>query len=62
VNGDNEAPVYKFLKESQPGLLGLKRVKWNFEKFLVDKEGKVVKRYASTTEPKSIASEVEKLL
>ncbi|KAI8646617.1 thioredoxin-like protein [Parasitella parasitica] len=62
VNGDNEAPVYKWLKESQPGLLGLKRVKWNFEKFLIDKEGKVVKRYASTTEPKAIAAEIEKLL
>ncbi|GAN06710.1 glutathione peroxidase [Mucor ambiguus] len=62
VNGDNEAPLYKFLKESQPGILGLKRVKWNFEKFLVNREGKVVKRFASTTEPKSIASEIEKLL
>ncbi|KAI8066895.1 thioredoxin-like protein [Gongronella butleri] len=62
VNGDNEAPVFKYLKESQPGILGLKRVKWNFEKFLVDREGKVVKRFASTTEPKSIAPEIEKLL
>ncbi|ORZ12671.1 thioredoxin-like protein [Absidia repens] len=62
VNGDNEAPVFKFLKESQPGILGLKRVKWNFEKFLIDREGKVVSRYASTTEPKSIAPEIEKLL
>ncbi|KAI8076808.1 thioredoxin-like protein [Halteromyces radiatus] len=62
VNGDNEAPVFKYLKESQPGILGLKRVKWNFEKFLVDREGKVVKRYASTTEPKSIGPEIEKLL
>ncbi|CEP17601.1 hypothetical protein [Parasitella parasitica] len=62
VNGDNEAPVYKWLKESQPGLLGLKRVKWNFEKFLINKEGKVVKRCASTTEPKAIAAEIEKLL
>ncbi|KAG2215711.1 hypothetical protein INT46_003923 [Mucor plumbeus] len=62
VNGDNEAPIYKWLKESQPGLLGLKRVKWNFEKFLIDREGKVVKRYASTTEPKSISAEIEKLL
>ncbi|ORX54402.1 glutathione peroxidase [Hesseltinella vesiculosa] len=62
VNGDNEAPLYKFLKESQPGLLGMKRIKWNFEKFLIDREGNVVKRYASLTEPKSIAPEVEKLL
>ncbi|ORE02651.1 glutathione peroxidase [Rhizopus microsporus var. microsporus] len=62
VNGDNEAPLWKWMKESQPGILGLKRVKWNFEKFLIDREGKVVKRYASTTEPKSIAEEVEKHL
>ncbi|CEG64892.1 Putative Glutathione peroxidase [Rhizopus microsporus] len=62
VNGDNEAPLWKWMKESQPGILGLKRVKWNFEKFLIDREGKVVKRYASTTEPKSIAEEIEKHL
>ncbi|KAI8991931.1 thioredoxin-like protein [Mycotypha africana] len=62
VNGDNEAPVYQWLKSSQPGILGLKRVKWNFEKFLIDREGKVVNRFASTTEPKTIASEIEKLL
>ncbi|ORZ17057.1 thioredoxin-like protein [Absidia repens] len=62
VNGDKEAPIYKFLKESQPGIFGLKRIKWNFEKFLVDREGKVVNRYASITEPKSIAPDLEKLL
>ncbi|KAI8098271.1 thioredoxin-like protein [Gilbertella persicaria] len=62
VNGDNEAPVYRWLKESKPGILGLKRVKWNFEKFLIDREGKVQNRYASTTEPKSIAADIEKLL
>ncbi|CAO3644291.1 unnamed protein product [Cunninghamella blakesleeana] len=62
VNGDNEAPVYKFLKESRPGILGLKRIKWNFEKFLIDREGNVVSRYASTTEPKAISPDIEKLL
>ncbi|KAI9322802.1 thioredoxin-like protein [Dichotomocladium elegans] len=62
VNGDNEAPIYKFLKESQPGILGMKRIKWNFEKFLVDREGNVVKRYASLTGPESIAADIEKLL
>ncbi|KAI9245296.1 thioredoxin-like protein, partial [Helicostylum pulchrum] len=51
VNGANESPLYKFLKESKPGLFNLKPVKWNFEKFLIDKEGQVYKRYASTTEP-----------
>ncbi|CDS08296.1 hypothetical protein LRAMOSA02244 [Lichtheimia ramosa] len=62
VNGDKEAPLYKFLKESQPGLLGMKRIKWNFEKFLVDREGNVVKRYGSMTDPSSIAPDIEKLL
>ncbi|CAO3587447.1 unnamed protein product [Absidia cylindrospora] len=62
VNGDKEAPIFKFLKENQPGIFGLKRVKWNFEKFLVDREGKVVNRYSSMAEPKSIAPDLEKLL
>ncbi|KAL1926329.1 hypothetical protein VTP01DRAFT_5850 [Rhizomucor pusillus] len=62
VNGDHEHPLYKFLKESKPGILGLKRIKWNFEKFLIDREGNVVNRYASTTEPKSISADIEKLL
>ncbi|KAI8981563.1 thioredoxin-like protein [Pilobolus umbonatus] len=62
VNGDNESPLFKFLKGSLPGLLGLKRVKWNFEKFLVNREGVPVKRYASLTDPKSIAADIEKYL
>ncbi|KAF7727402.1 Glutathione peroxidase 2 [Apophysomyces ossiformis] len=62
VNGNNEHPMYKFLKESQPGILGMKRIKWNFEKFLVDRDGKVVNRYSSLTEPSSIAADIEKLL
>ena len=64
VNGENAAPVFTWLKESQPGLLGLKRVKWNFEKFLVSADGKVVGRWASTTKPESleatILEEIEK--
>jgi glutathione peroxidase len=53
VNGDNAAPVYKYLKSSKGGLLG-DSIKWNFSKFLVDKEGRVVDRYAPTTSPLSI--------
>ncbi|KAH8117880.1 glutathione peroxidase [Phellopilus nigrolimitatus] len=62
VNGDNTNPVYKWLKNEKAGLLGLTRIKWNFEKFLVDKNGKVVQRWASTTSPDAIDAEVEKLL
>lgn len=62
VNGDNTDAVYKYLKSQKSGLLGLTRIKWNFEKFLINKEGKVVERYASTTKPSSIASTIEKLL
>ncbi|KAG2017770.1 glutathione peroxidase [Coprinopsis cinerea AmutBmut pab1-1] len=62
VNGDNTNEVYQWLKSKKAGFLGLTRIKWNFEKFLVDKEGNVVNRWASTTSPSSIASEIEKLL
>lgn len=53
VNGDNAAPLYKHLKSSKGGLFG-DSIKWNFSKFLVDKEGNVVERYAPTTSPLSI--------
>ncbi|CAL4886220.1 unnamed protein product [Urochloa decumbens] len=53
VNGDNTAPIYKFLKSSKGSLFG-ENIKWNFSKFLVDKEGRVVERYAPTTSPLSI--------
>ncbi|KAI0925817.1 Glutathione peroxidase 2 [Taiwanofungus camphoratus] len=62
VNGDNTNEVYKYLKNEKAGLLGLTRIKWNFEKFLVDKDGKVVHRWASTTSPDAIDVEVAKLL
>lgn len=62
VNGDNADPVYKYLKSQKSGLLGLTRIKWNFEKFLVDKSGNVVERHASTTKPSSLAPTIEKLL
>ena len=61
VNGKNEHPLYKFLKEEKHGLMG-KSIKWNFTKFLVDREGKVVNRYAPTTEPKDIEKDIVALL
>ncbi|KAI9104449.1 thioredoxin-like protein [Phlyctochytrium arcticum] len=62
VNGDNASPFWTWLKERKSGLLGMKRIKWNFEKFLVDKDGNVVSRYASTTTPASLEADIEKLL
>lgn len=62
VNGAKADPVYKFLKSQKSGLLGLTRVKWNFEKFLIDKEGKVVERYSSVTKPASLAGTIDGLL
>lgn len=58
VNGDGASPVFKWLKEEKPGLMGLKRVKWNFEKFLVGRDGKVKGRWASTTKPESLEQAV----
>ncbi|XVF13139.1 hypothetical protein REPUB_Repub08aG0182400 [Reevesia pubescens] len=61
VNGEKAAPIYKFLKSSKGGLFG-DGIKWNFSKFLVDKEGHVVDRYAPTTSPLSIEKDIKKLL
>jgi len=54
VNGDNAEPVWKWMTREQSGLLGIKRVKWNFEKFLIGRDGKVVGRWASTTKPEAL--------
>ncbi|CAL1716646.1 unnamed protein product [Somion occarium] len=62
VNGDNTNEVYKWLKNEKAGLLGMTRIKWNFEKFLIDREGKVVHRWASTTTPQAIDADVAKLI
>ncbi len=62
VNGDQAAPVYNYLKDSLPGLLGIKAVKWNFTKFLVDKSGHPVARYAPTDKPLSILKDIKKIL
>lgn len=58
VNGDKAEPVYEWMKSEKPGLMGLKRIKWNFEKFLISRDGKVVNRYASTTKPESIEKDI----
>ncbi|TPX10426.1 uncharacterized protein E0L32_008645 [Thyridium curvatum] len=54
VNGDAASPLYTWMKEKKPGLMGLKRVKWNFEKFLIGRDGEVKGRWASTTKPESL--------
>jgi len=62
VNGPDAHPIFRFLKESKPGLFGTKRIKWNFTKFLVDREGRVVKRFAPSKPPEKLAPDIEKLL
>ncbi|XP_022846194.1 probable phospholipid hydroperoxide glutathione peroxidase, partial [Olea europaea var. sylvestris] len=61
VNGSNASPIYKYLKSSKGGIFG-DSIKWNFSKFLVDKDGHVVDRYAPTTSPLSIEKDIKKLL
>lgn len=62
VNGDDTEPLYKYLKEKASGVLGTEAIKWNFTKFLVDKNGKVIERYSPSTTPKSLEKDIEKLL
>jgi len=62
VNGENANPLYKFLKKEQGGFLWIDSIKWNFTKFLVDREGNVVDRYAPITKPKDIEEDIVKLL
>lgn len=62
VNGKNAHPLFERLKSEGPGILGTEGIKWNFTKFLLDREGRVIQRFAPTTEPKAIAPEVERLL
>lgn len=62
VNGDKADPVYDFMKSSAPGLLGTEAIKWNFTKFLIGPDGKVIERYAPQTKPEDIASDIEKAL
>ena len=62
VNGQNADPFYEFLKNERPGIMGTKNIKWNFSKFLVNKNGEVVKRYGPTTKPEAIESDIVRLL
>jgi glutathione peroxidase len=62
VNGDNAHPLYEYLKKGKPGLLGTEAVKWNFTKFLVDKKGEVVGRFAPQDTPESIRSKILEIL
>jgi glutathione peroxidase len=62
VNGGGAHPLYKWLTKEAPGLLGTQAIKWNFTKFLVGKDGEVIKRYAPTDTPKSMAGDIERAL
>jgi glutathione peroxidase len=62
VNGPNASPLFAWLKESAPGVLGTTAIKWNFTKFLVDRKGQVVDRFASAATPEVLREDIEKLL
>ena len=62
VNGEGAHPLYKAIKSEAPGLFGTPSIKWNFTKFLIDKQGRVVKRYAPTERPEDLARDIEPLL
>lgn len=62
VNGEQADPLYQYLKKEAPGLLGSKAIKWNFTKFLVDRDGKVLRRYAPNDTPEAIGKDLATLL
>ncbi len=62
VNGDTAHPLYAYLKKEEKGIFGTEGIKWNFTKFLVDRQGNVIKRFAPQTKPEELASEIETLL
>ncbi len=62
VNGSETHPLFEYLKEQAPGLLGSKKVKWNFTKFLVSKDGTQITRFAPTSKPESLEDDIKKLL
>lgn len=62
VNGSKAHPLFKYLKKEARGLLGSEAIKWNFTKFLINRDGEVVKRYASTDKPADMRKDIEKLL
>ncbi|KQN37650.1 glutathione peroxidase [Sphingomonas sp. Leaf407] len=61
VNGADAAPLFRHLKAAAPGVLGSEGIKWNFTKFLIDRTGQVVKRYAPTTKPEELTADIERL-
>jgi glutathione peroxidase len=62
VNGDNAHPLFRHLKEAAPGVFGTEGIKWNFTKFLINRDGSVYKRYAPQTKPEELIGDIEKLL
>lgn len=62
VNGAEESPLYAWLKKSAPGILGTEGIKWNFTKFLIDRQGQVVTRFAPNTKPEDLSQDIEKVL
>jgi glutathione peroxidase len=62
VNGEGASPLYRWLKHKAPGALGTERIKWNFTKFLIGRDGKVVRRYAPTSKPGALRRDIEALL
>lgn len=62
VNGDGETALYQWLKEQAPGIFGTRKIKWNFTKFLIGRDGKVVRRYAPTAKPAQLEADIERLL
>lgn len=62
VNGDKAAPVYQWMKASAPGILGTEAIKWNFTKFLIGKDGRVLNRYSPQTDPKEISQDIQEAL
>jgi len=62
VNGDNAAPIYRYLTRTQRGILGTESIKWNFTKFLVSRAGKVLKRYPPQTKPEDLTRDIEAVL
>ena len=62
VNGGNSHPLYRYLKQNAPGVLGSEIIKWNFTKFLIDRNGRVIRRYAPSTTPESIENDIKNLL
>ncbi len=62
VNGSNAHPLYRFLVSQAAGWLGVRRIGWNFSKFLIDRQGQVVKRYSSFAKPEQIAQDIETAL